>query len=184
MKVELVMKLLLPDQIIESVLAIDYHMLKQREIKGILIDIDNTLVPWGEKDLPDDFIAWIDQRKAEGFQLCIVSNALEDRAQQIAQVLEIPAVGRALKPTKRAFLRGLAKLNLAPQEVAVVGDQLFTDIFGGNRLGLFTILVNPLSTTELGGTKLMRKLEQRVLKKMVKQGLVTEQNLRIRQGRG
>lgn len=177
------MEKLIPDLIVESVLAVDREALKQRKITGLLVDIDNTLVPWGSWDLSEDFITWIEQVKAEGFKLCIVSNALEDRAQHFAQMLDIPAIGRAIKPTKRAFARGLQALGLAPHEVAVIGDQLFTDIFGGNRLELYTILVNPLSREELGSTRFMRKLEQRVLKKMVKRGLVPQESLQIREGR-
>ena len=76
----------------------------------------------------------------------------------------------------------MALLNLKPHEVAVVGDQLFTDVFGGNRLGIYTILINPISRNELDSTKMMRKLERRMLERMVRRGDISPQLAQIRQG--
>ncbi|HBG01552.1 MAG TPA: YqeG family HAD IIIA-type phosphatase [Firmicutes bacterium] len=176
------MKMLVPDAICESVFAIELDKLKSLGISGLLIDIDNTLVPWGEPKMQEAFVAWVKRAKQEGFRLCLVSNAIQERAQSFATLLGIPAVGRALKPLGRAFRRGAVALGLSPKEVAVVGDQLFTDVFGGNRLGIYTILINPLSERELGTTRLVRKMERKVLEKMVKQGHVSVESLQIRRG--
>lgn len=177
------MKMLIPDVIVESVLKIDLDDLKNRQISGLLIDIDNTLVPWGVPQMEDAFLSWVKDAKDAGFKICLVSNALEERVESFASLLEIPAVGRALKPFSRAFRRGMKLLNLPSHEVAIIGDQLFTDIYGGKRLGLYTILINPLSTTELGVTKLMRQIEKKTLARMARRGHISSDSIRVRQGR-
>lgn len=173
---------LIPDEILQSVLQIDFANLKAKGIKGLLIDIDNTIVPWGQKEIAKEIVAWIQEAKEQGFKLALVSNALPERALYFAHFLDIPGVGQALKPLKRGFLRAKQQVGLTSQEMAIIGDQLFTDIYGGNRLGFYTILVNPLSRQELGATKVMRKLEQRTFYRMKRKGLVQEQSLQIRQG--
>ena len=177
------MKALIPDAILESVFTIDLDELQKRNIQGLLIDIDNTLVPWGQPHMEEAFVNWVQQAKDRGFRVCLVSNAREERARSFADLLDIPAVGQALKPLGRAFRRGMDLLDLGPGRVAVIGDQLFTDVFGGNRLGLYTILINPLSTTELGSTKVMRKLERKALTRMVKRGLISAESMQVRRGR-
>lgn len=176
------MKKLIPDVICESVFAIDLDKLKSLHIAGLLVDIDNTLVPWGEPEMEEAFVAWVKNVKQEGFKICLVSNAKKHRAQSFATLLDIPAVGMALKPLNRAFRKGMALLDLAPHEVAVVGDQLFTDVFGGNRLGIHTILINPLSKNELDSTKVMRRIEHKILETMVKRGQISERHAQIRRG--
>lgn len=177
------MKLLVPDAIVPGVKDIDLADLRQRGIAGLLVDIDNTLVPWGNPQMDQALARWIEQAKAEGFKVCLVSNALPERAQSFADLLGIPAVGRAMKPLSRAFRRGLVQLQLPPGQVAVVGDQLFTDVFGAKRLGLYAILVNPLSTVELGFTKIMRNLERKMLRRLARRGLVDAAAIRSRLGR-
>ncbi|HBN96369.1 MAG TPA: YqeG family HAD IIIA-type phosphatase, partial [Firmicutes bacterium] len=112
------MKKLIPDVICESVFAIDLDKLKKRDISGLLVDIDNTLVPWGEPEMEGAFVAWVKEVKQKGFKVCLVSNAKKPRAENFATLLDIPAVGLALKPLGRAFRRGMALLNLGPREVA------------------------------------------------------------------
>ncbi|HBG10137.1 MAG: YqeG family HAD IIIA-type phosphatase [Limnochordia bacterium] len=177
------MKLLIPDAILPSVQDINLDDLRRRGIAGLLIDIDNTLVPWGNPQMDQALVQWIKRAKARGFQICLVSNALPDRTASFAQLLDIPAVGQAMKPLPRAFRRGMELLNLPPGQVAVVGDQLFTDVFGAKRLGLYAILVNPLSTGEFGFTKIMRRLERRTLRRLVRRGLLELESIRSRLGR-
>lgn len=174
------MKVLVPDLFIENISALDVAQLRKRKIKGLLIDIDNTIVPWGETKIREGLQSWIEHIKIQGFVVCLVSNALKTRADELGTLLQVPVVGRAMKPMKKAFLKGLEELELPPQEVAVIGDQVFTDIFGANRANLFSILVNPLSTNELGVTKLVRKVERKVLRWLAKKNLVSPQELQIR----
>ena len=176
------MKLLVPDQVLGSVLDIDFQHLKKKNLLGLLIDIDNTLVRWEKSSIDEQFAQWVGDAKEKGFRICLVSNALEKRVQSFAEYLDVPAVARAWKPSQKAFLRGIRKLNMEKDKVAVVGDQLFTDVLGGNRLGLHTILINPLSSQELKTTKLMRKLEKRMIEKMVRKGLLSPNSIRMRSG--
>ena len=90
----------------------------------------------------------------------------------MARVLDVPAISKARKPSRRAFRQALATLGTTEKETAVVGDQLFTDVLGGNRLGLYTVLVMPLSKREFFGTKAIRSLERIVLRRLIRRGLV------------
>mgnify|MGYP000847676718 CR=1 FL=1 len=174
------MRLLVPDLVLASVLDIDFGLLKRSHIRGLLVDLDNTVVPWGAADIEPAFATWVAEARRAGFKVCLVSNARAARVNAFAGRLGIPGVSKAMKPLGRAFRRALKELGLEASEVAVIGDQLFTDVYGGNRLGMFTILINPLSTRELGTTRLMRRLEQRVFKSMARRGLVGPNALGIR----
>ena len=175
------MKKFVPDLICESVFAVDLDKLKERQISGLLVDIDNTLVPWGEPQMEEAFVDWVKRALQEGFQICLVSNAKHDRP----KLCRPSGYSGSRHGFKAAGPRpqGMALLGLAPNQVAVIGDQLFTDVFGGNRLGLYTILINPLSTNELDTTKLMRSIERSLWEKMVKRGMISRKHAQIRQGR-
>lgn len=146
----------------------------ERDIKGLLIDLDNTLVDWGEYSIPPEMIKWVTKMKMAEIKLCIISNAFEHRVKIIGEKLGIPWVSRAIKPRKSPFRRALAILGTKPSETAAVGDQLFTDVWGGNRMKLYTIWTTPLSTRELWFTKAVRHLEKIVLKKLKKKGIICE----------
>ncbi|NLM39227.1 MAG: YqeG family HAD IIIA-type phosphatase [Firmicutes bacterium] len=178
------MQLLVPNEVLASVRDIDIEALKLQNIKGLLIDLDNTLVDWDKSEIEPRLAQWVAEVLRQGMAVCLVSNAVPKRVKVFSDQLGVPAVSRALKPLPRAFRLGLKKLGLQPHEAAVVGDQIFTDVLGGNRLGLYTILINPLSTRELRSTSFMRRLEKRMLKRMAQRGLLTETALKIRGRRG
>jgi len=135
--------------------------LLQLGIRGLVLDLDNTLVPWNTAKLTDQTRSWLEQVRAHGIQLCIISNSAGDsRVQFVGDSLGIPYVSKAVKPSRRAFRLALEQMNLRADEVAVAGDQLFTDVLGGNRLGLFTILVSPVTERDFVGTKVMRLMER------------------------
>lgn len=153
-------KFLVPDQRLDSIFDIDPHHLKAQGIRGIITDMDNTLVPWSDRTVHPRLAEWFTTLKEMGFKLFIVSNNSRDRGGQLALELDIPAIWYAVKPRRRAFRKAIEEMELLPEEVAVVGDQIFTDVLGGNRLGLYTILVTPISEKEFIWTKLMRMLEK------------------------
>lgn len=152
--------LLMPDQCLNDIFAIDTKKLKALGIKGIITDMDNTLVPWNDRTVHPKLARWFKGLKSEGFKLYMVSNNSRERVMLLADELGIPAIWYAAKPMRKAFRRALGAMELAPPQVAVVGDQLFTDVLGGNRLGLYTILVNPISEKEFFWTKFSRFLEK------------------------
>ena len=173
----LALRLLCPNKFVNSLAEINLPLLQAQGVKALIVDIDNTLVAWDKAEIESANRAWIEKAKQLGFSLCIVSNGKEKRVQGLARELGIPGLANAIKPRKRGFLRALELMNVRPEETAIVGDQLFTDILGGNRSGVYTIWVTPLSDQELPTTKLMRKLERRVARNLVKKGwLVTGSN--------
>lgn len=166
------LRLLTPDAVYESLFAVDLHALKARGIRGIIIDLDNTLIAYGHGKVTEQARSWVAEARGLGFRLCLTSNARSGRVRYFAQMLDMPGIANAAKPTRRAFRRALRLLGTEPPETAVIGDQLFTDVLGGRLMGLYTVLVNPLSTVELGPTRLMRRLERKVLRKLVREGRV------------
>lgn len=157
-------KLLYPKLYVPSVHDINLDDLLGRGIRSVLFDLDNTLVPRDVNRFSPEIACWFRELKDRGFKLCIVSNNSPGRVCSLAGPMDIPYVCRAVKPRKRPFRRAMELLGASPGETAVIGDQIFTDILGGNRLGLYTILVVPMSGKEYWATELInRRLEKIVL---------------------
>ncbi len=154
------LQLLKPDEIIDSVYDIELQRLKEKGIKGLIVDLDNTLVPWQSREVTKELESWVKKVCAAGLQIAIVSNNSSSRVEELSGKLGITCVAKAVKPRRGAFRRIAGKFQMPPHEIAVVGDQLFTDILGGNRCGMYTILVAPLSKKEFIGTKIMRLAER------------------------
>ncbi|MGB9779473.1 YqeG family HAD IIIA-type phosphatase [Caldanaerobacter sp.] len=159
-------KKLIPDMIVESVHKIDLNFLKNKGITSLILDIDNTLLPKKEKFLDKYTVEWLEIAKKEGFKICLVSNNTRKRVNQLKEKTGIPGIAWAIKPRKGAFKKALKLLDAKPHETAIIGDQIFTDILGGKRVGLFTILVKPLSDDELAWTKIVRRAERIILKRI------------------
>jgi HAD superfamily phosphatase (TIGR01668 family) len=158
------LKLLRPDLYVGSLFVIPYEELWQQGIRGLIVDLDNTVTEWNLKTLRPEVKAWFKRVQERGFQACLVSNNRENRVTGMAEALNIPCIPRAGKPRRRAFRQAMGVMGTGRLETAVIGDQIFTDIFGGNRLGLYTILVVPLTRREFIGTRLARQIERLVLR--------------------
>lgn len=158
-----VLEVLYPDIYVDSVLDIPVEQLRSRNVTSYILDLDNTMTEWNSSIVTPAMVVWIKGIKEQGGKTCIVSNNSEKRVVGVAEALEIPYVCRAGKPRRRAFQRALAKLEAVPRETAVVGDQVFTDILGGNLMGMVTILVSPINKREFLGTRVMRQVEKLVL---------------------
>jgi HAD superfamily phosphatase (TIGR01668 family) len=167
------LKLFCPDLYIENIYKLDLNYIKKKNIKGILIDIDNTMLPWNSSHIEDRLMNWVSDCLKQGFSLCIISNNKYHRIQNCAERLGIPAVSGSLKPFKKAFKKGLNILGTQPEQTAVLGDQIFTDILGAKRMGLFAILVKPISSRELYWTRIMRTLERQLLKILENKKLIS-----------
>lgn len=154
------LKLLAPCLAVNTLYDINLEELKERGICGIVFDLDNTLIPWNSSDICPEVLVWLNDLVNQDFKLCLVSNNGKRRVRQIAAQCEAPFVARALKPSRAGFRQAAQVMELNPEAIAVVGDQLFTDILGGNRLGMFTIWVKPLAAQEFIGTKVTRQLEK------------------------
>ncbi|MGE5586976.1 MAG: YqeG family HAD IIIA-type phosphatase [Clostridia bacterium] len=165
------LSILCPDLYVPSICRVDLSQLTARGIRGIVLDIDNTFVDWGSVDIPAGVLAFLDDAKARGIRLCVLSNNLRKRIEAISRTLGIPAA-RGLKPMRSAFRAALALLGTSPQETAVIGDQIFTDILGGNLAGMYTILVVPTSRREFVTTRVIRRLERAVLGCLARRGML------------
>ena len=161
----IILKKLYPDIYYESIFDIDIKDLKDLDIKGVVVDIDNTIVPWNDKELSEEVFNWFKKLIKEGFKLCLISNGMSKRVEYFSNQLDIPAIGKAVKPRKKAFRKALNILDVQKDKIAVIGDQIFTDVLGGNRMGFTTILVDPLNKQEFITTKIMRFLEKLVIKR-------------------
>ena len=157
-------QVLFPAIAVDSINDITIELLKKNQINGLILDIDNTLVPNHVADADENAVQWIESIKAAGFKICIVSNASHKRVIRFNDKLRLYAVHRAMKPTTAAFRKACRMMDLENKNIAVVGDQIFTDVYGGNRAGMFTILVKPIDKREGRLVQFKRIFEKRILK--------------------
>lgn len=158
-----------PDGAIERVSQVDLETLRRRGVKTILLDLDNTITPWRSLDVPADITHWLAEAKQQ-FRVCIVSNTSKmKRLAALRERLGIEGLGFVSKPW--GMKRAIERLGIRGTEAAVIGDQLITDIAGGNLIGAHTILVRPMSTDEFFGTKLVRAVESLLFWLLKRQGL-------------
>ena len=170
---------LCPNLYVDSLHHIQLSHLKDIGIKGIVFDIDNTVTMWGSKEITPITLKWLEDAKAYGFRVCLLSNNRKARIDDISRMLDIPSA-KGFKPFSSAFRSALSLLGTSPQETAIIGDQIFTDILGGNRAGLYTILVQPMSTNEFITTRFLRRLEKTVLRRLACRGLLNSEDCDIR----
>jgi uncharacterized protein len=154
--------LLRPDYRFRDTTEITPEFLAANGLSGLLIDIDNTIVPW-RGEAPSDVIRqWFKELKKAGIAVALFSNAGGPRAGRMSDTLGVAVIAPAKKPFKSGYRRGLELLGLDKEQVAAVGDQVFMDVLGGNRSGVRTILVEPVSLNEFAGTRLLRLAEKLV----------------------
>lgn len=158
------MKQFKPTVYIKSLNDMPVAFLKEKGIKGLILDIDNTLVP-PHTPVCDAHAADFAKRMEKDFKLCIVSNNIYERAKKFADSFPMDFVCDGNKPAKKPFLLALGKLKLNPSEVAVVGDQIFTDVWGANRMGMLSVLVDPICDKEGFFVRFKRVLERLVYKR-------------------
>jgi len=155
------LELLKPDMFMGSVAEVDLDDLERRGIQGLLLDIDNTLVAWRKCNVPVDIREWIEEAHRRGFKMCLTSNTRNNRRlERLAGELKMSFVRGVVKPRRGGFAKAMGIIGTVQSNTAVIGDQVFTDVLGGNRAGLFTILVKPLNKREFLGTKVSRLAER------------------------
>lgn len=170
---------LCPNEFIDSVPAIDIESLRSKGITALLIDLDNTLVPWQGYDIPDEIINWVRDVSADGMKVCLVSNTrTSGRLDRISSILNVKFAVKAMKPRRAGFLEALKLLDVGTDGAAVIGDQIFTDVLGGNRLGIYTILVRPMHRREFFGTKISRFFEFFLMRSFRKRGWLKKNHIK------
>lgn len=159
---------LVPRLKVQTIYDIPLQQLWEAGIRGIITDLDNTLVGAKDPHATPELIKWLEQVRAIGFKIVIVSNNHHSRVSRFSEPLGIPFLYKAKKPLLVSFRRALELLQLRSGQAAVVGDQMMTDVLGGNRLGLYTVLVQPIAPLDEGKmTKWVnRRLERLALKLM------------------
>lgn len=157
------LQLLQPQLFVQSIYDIDLDGLVARGMQGLILDLDNTLVGWNQPAASEELIEWLKNVRHHNLKTCIVSNNMSRRVEQFGRGVGVMTIGRAGKPGRRAFRLAMLKMGTRHHQTAVVGDQVFTDILGGNRLALFTILVQPMNEREFWTTQLVRRIERAFL---------------------
>ncbi len=153
-----------PHRMEESISRISVQELWQRGIRGLILDLDNTLVPWQREELPPEVSGWLEEAKQAGLKLCILSNSvLGRRVARVAAELNAIHIRKARKPGRGGFMRALQALHTRPAQTAIIGDQMFTDILGGNRAGVYTIMVQPIHRREFIYTRFVSRPPERIL---------------------
>ena len=160
------MKKIYPNMYLNKVEEITIQILIKNKIKLLILDVDNTLIDY-YKNLSEEVIKWAKEMKGQGIKLYILSNTNnEEKVKTVAKKLDIQYIHFAMKPLKRGFKKIQKETNIKPENAAVVGDQIFTDILGGNRSKMFTILVEPIdSKKDYWYTAWKRPIENKIKNK-------------------
>jgi uncharacterized protein len=164
----------IPDMYKKNIYDIDYEKLLKQGIKCLLFDLDNTISPIGIKDPSNKVITLVEELKEMGFKVIIISNSNKKRLEPFKTILNVDCAANSLKPLKRKYLKIIKEYGYDVSEIAGIGDQFLTDILGGNRVGITTILVNPISKKDIMFTKINRMLEKRVMNMLSKKGLFSK----------
>lgn len=163
-----------PNIMIKSIFDIPLMKLQAKGIKVIAFDLDNTLTPWRDPNISDETYAWFSRLSQYQIAACILSNNNDQRVRVVAEKIGIPYISRANKPLKSGYKKFLRLLHIEASQAAMVGDQLFTDIWGANRAGLYTILIDPVSKNEFWGTRNVSRRLERMIWSSIKRNLQDE----------
>lgn len=167
------MNLFIPKMYQESIYTIDYKKLKKKKIKCLLFDLDNTCVGYHEKNPTPKLKGLFKDLTKMGFKVIIFSNATHKRLVPFGN-LGVECHPASKKPLSKSFQKILRKYHYQKKEVCIIGDQLFTDILGGNRVGIITCLVDPLTQEDFILTKIFRMMEAHKFKQLEKKGHLTK----------
>jgi hypothetical protein len=153
-----------PDFYCNNVRDVKLELLKENNIKGIILDVDNTLVDYYKK-FEEGTIEWVNELKESGIKFCIVSNSnKKEKVQYVANTLDVPYFYFAKKPLKTGFNKAKKMLDLNAENIAAIGDQIMTDVVGSNRCKMFSILVKPIKEKDIFITRVKRPLENWIIK--------------------
>ena len=167
------MKLFIPKMYQQSIYTIDYDKLKKNNIKCLLFDLDNTCVGYREKFPTKELEELFNNLTKKGFKVIIFTNAPQRRVVPFVK-LHIICHSSSKKPFQKNFRKIMKKYRLAKEEICIIGDQLFTDILGGNKVGIMTCLVEPLTKEDFILTKIFRMTEHVIFKIMASKEILTK----------
>lgn len=150
----------------KNIYNINYLKLKQQGVECLLYDLDNTLISPSSKKITSDLKNFFKTLKQDGFRIIIFSNSPKNRVKPIGDKLEIDFISSAMKPLRYKFDKVIKEGQYNANNVAIIGDQLFTDILGGNKVGIITVLVDPIDKSDILLTKINRLREKKLEKKL------------------
>jgi hypothetical protein len=157
-----------PTYVFDKVKDITPDFLKKKNIKGLLLDLDNTLTTHNNPIVPQTSLDWIELMKQNGIKLMIVSNNHAPRVTPFAEQLGIDFVCEGAKPLTIGYSKAIKRMGLEKREVAAVGDQIFTDIMGSNLKGIRSLFVFPIKPEESLPFRFKRACEKPFLPKLKK----------------
>lgn len=157
-----------PKGYFNKVSEISLEYLKENNIKGLILDVDNTLIDY-YRNISEETINWANNLKQNGIKMCILSNSNKhEKVKEVAEKLELEYIYFGIKPLKRGFKKAKKMLDLENNEIAAVGDQIFTDVLGANRMKMFSILVEPIEEKDIFITLIKRPIENYIKKQYQK----------------
>ena len=162
--------MLTPEYLFQDITHITPEFLRQQGIRALLLDVDNTLTAHGSQQLSRPVADWLEQMKAQGVRMVIVSNNLRRRVEPFARQLGLEYISMGCKPLPGGLARGRHLLGVRRGQVALVGDQLFTDRLAGWLYGIRVLVVQPMTRDIKKGILFRRKLEKPFIEKYFKQG--------------
>ena len=166
----------IPDIYVKNVYDINYELLLERGIKLLLFDLDNTLVPYNNFSISKKLIELVEQLKDRGFKIIIFSNSNKKRVSPFKKKLRVDCLVNAKKPLIKNYNKVMKIYNYDQSQTAIIGDKLITDILGGNKAGITTILVNSISIYESIPYKIFNIYQKRVEKRLAKGNLFVRGN--------
>ena len=157
-----------PDGHFKKVSEISLEYLKENNIKGLILDVDNTLIDY-YRNMSEETVEWANNLKQNGIKMCILSNSeKQEKVKAVAEKLGLEYSYFGMKPLKKGFKKAKKILCLENKEIAAVGDQIFTDVIGANRMKMHSILVEPIKEKDIWVTKLKRPIENYIKREYLK----------------
>lgn len=156
--------LLKPDIKLDRVTDISIPLLKRFSIEALILDVDNTLSTHHGQILTDGLTEWLSYMKENGIKLTVLSNSKEKRVKPFAEKINLDYISLGCKPLPFGYIRAIKALGIKRSRIAIVGDQIFTDVIGGNAIGLKSVLLTPIKLEDGWSFKLRRKLEKLIFK--------------------
>lgn len=150
---------------LHGITDITVELLKENDIRALLLDVDNTMSTHHGTVLTEGLMEWIARMQAGGIKLMVLSNSKRFRIEPFAKRIGLPFISLGCKPLPTGYLRGVKALGEKRKNVAIVGDQIFTDILGGNIVGVKSILLTPIKLEDGWSFKLRRRLEKKLYKR-------------------
>lgn len=164
------LELFFPKLYVNTVFDVPYAKLLERNVRGLIFDIDNTLSPFDVTEPGPEVISLMRRLAALGFQLCLLSNNNQKRVELYNQKLKLPMVTHAKKPLSTGVKKAMRLMGTAKDNTAIIGDQIFTDIWSGKNAKIVTILVKPMSDRDEFTVRIKRGLERKVVERYLQQG--------------